>query len=280
MIYKLDLDNETFNPEVIMNSGQVFRMTKEKPIAKDQGLPDVYQALSGEHEVLFYFNKDTDTWDFVTDEASWDFWQDYFDLKEDYKAYNQAVLASSDVFLKDSLKDAFGMRILKQDLWETIISYMISQNNNIPKIKKSIKTLCDRYSDGTAFPSAQVLATIPVEELEAGTSLGYRAEYISEFAKKVAAGFDISSYTRMTYEEAYEALLAEKGIGPKVANCILLYGLHFMTSYPIDTWMKKIITEDYSKMTKEEYLDYINSTYSGYQGYIQQIQFYHKRKAK
>ena len=81
----------------------------------------------------------------------------------------------------------------------------------------------------------------------------------------------------MSYEDAYSALLQIKGIGPKVANCIMLYGFHFMESYPIDTWMKKIIAEDYSNYSKSEYLEYINSSYSGFEGYVQQLQFYHKR---
>ena len=174
--------------------------------------------------------------------------------------------------------DSFGMRILRQDLWEVFISYVISQNNNIPKIKKSIQCLCDRYSDGIHFPKAAVLAYIPQDELMDGTALGYRADYIIGISKQVVEGkLDILKISQMSYEDAYSALLQIKGIGPKVANCIMLYGFHFMESYPIDTWMKKIIAEDYSNYSKSEYLEYINSRYSGFEGYVQQLQFYHKR---
>ncbi|PHU41314.1 hypothetical protein CSX00_01610 [Pseudobutyrivibrio ruminis] len=279
MVFSKSLSAEEFNPEVIMNSGQVFRMKREIPGA--HGMPDTYSACSGDNDVYFYLNKDNDTWDFVCEEAQWDFWQRYFDFETDYVSFNDSVRASSDKFLKESLMDSFGMRILRQDLWEVFISYIISQNNNIPKIKKSIQVLCDRYSDGIHFPKPDVLAFIPETELMDGTALGYRADYIIGVSKGVLDGsIDLEKISSLPYDEAYNALIKIKGIGPKVANCIMLYGFHFMESYPIDTWMKKIITEDYSSYSKDEYLNYINESYIGFQGYIQQLQFYHKRKKK
>lgn len=276
MVFNKKLTAEQFNPEVIMNSGQVFRMKRETKGA--DGTPDTYSACSGDNDVYFYLNTDTDCWDFVCEKEQWDFWQRYFDFETDYVKYNDLIRKSNDKFLKDALKDSFGMRILRQDLWEVFISYVISQNNNIPKIKKSIQTLCDRYSDGIHFPKPQVLAFIPEAELMDGTALGYRADYIIGISKQVVEGsLDIKEISEMEYDDAMNNLLKIKGIGPKVANCIMLYGFHFMESYPIDTWMKKIISEDYSSYSKNDYLDYINSSYPGFQGYVQQLQFYHKR---
>ena len=146
MVFSKKLTAEEFNPEVIMNSGQVFRMKRETKGA--DGMPDTYSACSGDNDVYFYLNKERDTWDFACEENQWDFWQSYFDFATDYVAFNDKIRKSDDKFLKDALKDSFGMRILRQDLWEVFISYVISQNNNIPKIKKSIQVLCDRYSDG------------------------------------------------------------------------------------------------------------------------------------
>ena len=277
MIFKKALSVEEFNPEVIMNSGQVFRMGIMSEETADS--PRTYSAFSGDNDIYFYLNRDTDTWDFVCDESQWAFWQQYFDFDTDYSAFNRAVLASSDSFLKDSLYDAFGMRILRQDLWEVFISYVISQNNNIPKIKRSINILCDRYSDGIHFPNAETLASLSEAELMNGTALGYRADYIIGISQKVLTGqLDIEAISKLPYDKAMDSLLKIKGIGPKVANCIMLYGFHFMESYPIDTWMKKIISEDYSQYTKDSYMSYINGSYSGFEGYIQQLQFYHKRK--
>ncbi len=277
MVFSKCLTAEEFNPEVIMNSGQVFRMKKETKGA--DGIPDTYSACSGDNDVYFYLNKELDTWEFVCEENQWKFWQNYFDFETDYVAYNNIIRKSDDGFLKDALKDSFGMRILRQDLWEVFISYVISQNNNIPKIKKSIQTLCDRYSDGIHFPKPEVLACIPEQELMDGTALGYRADYIIGISKRILEGsLDIEKISKLPYEEAYNELLKIKGVGPKVANCIMLYGFHFMESYPIDTWMKKIISEDYSSYSKDSYLKYISETYPGFQGYVQQLQFYHKRK--
>ena len=279
MVFSKSLTAEEFNPEIIMNSGQVFRMRKET--AGADGMPDTYSACSGDNDVYFYLNKEKDTWDFTCEESQWDFWYSYFDFGTDYTSYNKLIRLSNDKFLKDSLKDAFGMRILKQDLWEVFISYVISQNNNIPKIKKSIQILCDRYSDGIHFPKADVLAFIPEVELMNGTALGYRADYIKGISERVAAGMlDIEAISKLPYQEAMDALLKIKGVGPKVANCIMLYGFHFMESYPIDTWMKKIIAEDYSDFNNKDYLNYINNNYAGFQGYVQQLQFYHKRSLK
>ena len=276
MVFKKNLTAEEFNPEIIMNSGQVFRMKRETKGA--DGMPDTYSACSGDNDVYFYLNKDEDVWEFVCEENQWDFWQRYFDFETDYVKYNEIIRGGNDKFLKESLMDAFGMRILRQDLWEVFISYVISQNNNIPKIKKSIQILCDRYSDGIHFPKPETLAFIPEAELMDGTALGYRADYIIGISKQVVEGqLDILKISQMSYADGYGALLKIKGIGPKVANCIMLYGFHFMESYPIDTWMKKIITEDYSNYNKNDYLEYINGSYSGFQGYVQQLQFYHKR---
>lgn len=276
MVFKKNLTAEEFNPEIIMNSGQVFRMKRETKGA--DGMPDTYSACSGDNDIYFYLNKDEDVWEFVCEENQWDFWQRYFDFETDYVKYNELIRGGNDKFLKESLMDAFGMRILRQDLWEVFISYVISQNNNIPKIKKSIQILCDRYSDGIHFPKPETLAFIPEAELMDGTALGYRADYIIGISKQVVEGkLDILKISQMSYADAYGALLKIKGIGPKVANCIMLYGFHFMESYPIDTWMKKIIAEDYSNYNKNDYLEYINGSYSGFQGYVQQLQFYHKR---
>ena len=277
MVFSKKLTAEEFNPEVIMNSGQVFRMKRETK--GSDGMPDTYSACSGDNDIYFYLNKEKDTWDFVCEESQWDFWQNYFDFSTDYVDFNNHIRESDDRFLKDALKDSFGMRILRQDLWEVFISYVISQNNNIPKIKKFIQILCDRYSDGIHFPKPEVFVSIPEDELMNGTALGYRADYIIGISKQVKAGeLDIEAISNLPYDKALGELLKIKGIGPKVANCIMLYGFHFMESYPIDTWMKKIISEDYSSYSRDAYLAYINGAYKGYQGYVQQLQFYHKRK--
>lgn len=269
MVKRIQLTDDVFNPDVILASGQVFRMKREG---------DIYSCLSGENEIQFY-RVSADTYEFFCEDSQWDFWWKYFDLDCDYSAYNEAVIKSGDPFLKKALMVGQGMRILRQDVWETFISYIVSQNNNIPKIKKSLNILCERYSDGYKFPSAEVLSEVSVEELSEGTALGYRAEYISEFSRAVANGdILLSDFENLGYEEAINKLLEIKGIGPKVANCIALYGLHLMEGYPIDTWMKKIIKEDYSSLSQSDYLSWLHDNFKGFEGYVQQLQFYCKRR--
>lgn len=271
MTKELTLTDYEFNPDIILASGQVFRMYRED---------NIYTALSGCNEIKFY-RTGMNKYEFFCADNQWDFWMNYFDFQTDYSIMNNAIEKSDDTFLKKALERSCGMRILRQDLWETFISYIVSQNNNIPKIKKSLKTLCDRYSDGYAFPSAEVLAFVPTEELESGTALGYRAAYISEFSQKIITReLSLDDFVGLDYETAIQMLTSIKGIGPKVANCIALYGLHIMDAYPIDTWMKKIISEDYSHMNMTEYMNYLHSSYAGFEGYVQQLQFYHKRQIK
>lgn len=276
------IPHEAFNPEVIIQSGQVFRMWKHK---------ETYYALSGDKSIWFQ-KIDCKTWEFHTNLNDWiNFWWDYFDFSSDYSGINTKIMNCSDDFLKKSLENSQGMRILKQDLWETIITFIISQQNNIPKIGKTISILCSKFGtkheattemiEYYSFPTAEQIANLRLSDLQNGTMLGYRAEYILKFAQAVQnEEINLNSLFSLNYEEAMRKLQTIKGIGLKVSNCICLYGLHLMESYPIDTWMSKIISQDYAQFTQEEYLFYINSEYKSYQGYIQQLQFFYKRNFK
>ena len=186
MVFSKKLTAEEFNPEVIMNSGQVFRMKRETKGA--DGMPDTYSACSGDNDVYFYLNKEKDTWDFACEENQRDFWQNYFDFNTDYVKYNNLIRQSNDKFLKEALMDSFGMRILRQDLWEVFISYVISQNNNIPRIKGIISRLSKAYGNAyndeySFFPD--LTALIPVcndDYMAIGT--GFRAKYLCDCVEK------------------------------------------------------------------------------------------------
>lgn len=285
----LTFPKSEFNPDTILNSGQVFRMSK---------MPNGgYSAFSGEKAIFFKkvkANPQTYTWEFHCSSQDWNhFWFDYFDLGVKYSSYNQIIMNSSDEFLKSALKSAEGMRILRQDLWETVVSFIISQQNNIPKIQKTINQLCldyghiSQYSTGQGFekfytfPTAERISRLTLGELQVGSLLGYRAKYILELAQAVQKRkFNLEDLFRLNYSDALVKLQSITGVGPKVGNCIALYGLHLMESYPIDVWMRRIIEDDYSEFTEQEYLNYINTNYAGFQGYVQQLQFFFKRKMK
>lgn len=284
-VIQMYLPINSFNPEVIMKSGQVFRMIKDEENFR-------YYAYSGDKAISFR-NTHGDFWNFYTSLNDWEsFWIEYFDLPTNYSKFNTKIRKSKDKFLQNSLLLSSGMRILKQDLWETLISFIISQQNSIPKITKTINILCERFgtldyfqtdSVGTLknyykFPTPGQISILSLSELQSGTMLGYRAEYILKIAQDVQnERFELNKLYSLNCEDAIKKLQTIKGVGPKVANCVSLYGLHLMESYPIDTWMEKIISEDYSQYSSKDYMKYINSKYTGFQGYIQQIQFYFKR---
>lgn len=178
-------------------------------------------------------------------------WKEYFDLDNDYEGIIAGV-DSEDAFLKSATEYASGMRILKQELWEMIISFLISQNNNIPRIKKSIEKLSLKYGKRIetgggchihAFPSYEELSAADKSGL-ADMGLGYRDEYILEFCRNPYIAVS-EAVSKMNYDEAMRYLMSFKGIGKKVASCICLFGLHMLDACPIDTWMQKIIDEDY-----------------------------------
>lgn len=280
----IKLSKEEFNPEAIMKSGQIFRMYK-----KSDGL---YHVYSRDNAITFKYDQKERFWRFYVNQWDWqNFWVHFFDLETDYSKINRKIMTSNDNFLKKSLEYGKGMRILHQDLWESLISFIISQQNSIPKIQKTIEILCKNWGNKQSyvtpigiqhfysFPTPERIANLSLETLTDGTMLGYRAKYILNLSKDVKSNkFKLEKLLNNDYEESMKILQSINGVGPKISNCVCLYGLHLMESYPIDVWMSKVIEEDYYQFdTVKQYLQYINTNYEGFQGYIQQLQFYYKR---
>lgn len=184
---------------------------------------------------------------------------------------------NSDEFLRNSIESGRGLHVLQQDLHETIISFLISQNNNIKRIKKSIDLLCRKYgnliSDTTdyTFPTREdMLPKLDMLANDTELGLGYRLDYIVQAFERDT--LEYLEYLRsLNYESAMKELISHKGIGAKVANCICLYGLHHINACPIDTWMKRIINEDYNGNQPE----WMTSQYAGI---YQQFAFDYKRR--
>lgn len=207
------------------------------------------------------------------EEEFYEKWYHYFDLDTDYGDI-VGQIPSEDSFLYEAAKNCGGIRILNQDLWEMMLSFVISQNNNIPRIKSSLRALCQRF-DG--FPMPYILADKSIEELS-GIGLGYRDEYIIETAKYYVSLLESRDSARdyfsgFSYDSAMEQLQSVKGIGKKVANCICLFGLHYLDACPVDTWIRKVIDEDYNGILP----GWMQSEWAGvYQQYV----FYYKRSMK
>lgn len=252
-----------FDLDKIADSGQCFRWRKIEKGA--------YMIPAFGKELLIWQNAKAGE---TCLNCSWEeyekIWKDYFDLGADYEAFETELRIRKDTneYLYEAAKAARGIRILRQDLWETIVSFIISQNNNIPKIKNTIKRLCERY-DG--FPTANQIVNGGSDKLN-DLGLGYRKNYVLGAAilyrrdgENILKGLD--------YKGAMKFLLKFVGIGPKVANCICLYGLGHKEAFPRDVWIKRIEAEHFGGHFPDE-------NYPGYAGVYQQYIFYFERSKK
>ncbi len=213
---------------------------------------------------------------------------DYFDLATDYKKITDSFIKEEN--LQKALNYGKGMRILRQDPWEALISFIISQNNNIARIKNIISRLSMKYGtpieyDGTVFhlfPTKEQLKNVKEEDYKK-LGLGYRAKYLFETVKDIIENdIDLTALKTVGYFEARVALLKLKGVGPKVADCILLFGLNYVDAFPVDTWIKKVMEAFYLKKsaTNKEIWDYAQTAFKGYAGIAQQFLFYYGRENK
>lgn len=275
-----------FDLDQIFDCGQCFRWSKEEDGSWSGVAFGKAVNMSLEKGILTVEGADED--EFKT------LWHKYLDLERDYGSIKNALSQKDDV-IGIAIGEGEGIRILKQELWETVISFIISANNNIPRIKGCIEKLCQMFGQPIgefrgqmrySFPAADVLANLDVEDL-APVKLGYRAKYIVETAKKFSK-----------QPEVYEALLEEgvsgeqaakvicknkdtklMGVGPKVANCIVLFGLGKMEGFPIDVWMKRVMNhlygfdeEDVSAMSI-----FAEEHFGQFAGIAQQYLFYYMR---
>ncbi|MHB8128143.1 MAG: DNA-3-methyladenine glycosylase family protein [Mobilitalea sp.] len=270
------IHNDNFNIKQIAESGQCFRMNK---LAEDK------YSLIAYGRYLELVQKDENTVEISCDEMEFhQLWEEYFDLRYDYGSIVQSILQGEDNFLKEAVVYGKGIRIIKQEPFEAAISFIISQNKNIPAIKNCIEAICKRYGERKvseegqgagyySFPSPEILALATREDLRE-LKTGYRDAYIISAAQAVVDGkVDFSYLKESSYEDAVKTLKSIHGIGEKVANCISLYGLHHIEVFPIDVWIARVLSEIYNN-------DFHQEKYDGYAGIIQQYMFYYMRYLK
>lgn len=203
------------------------------------------------------------------------FWRTYLDLDRNYGAICEKLKA--DRWLNRAIKEYSGIRILRQDTWEALCSFIISQNNNIPRIKGIIERLCTAFGDDLGngdfgFPSAERLAKCSVDDL-APLRSGFRAKYIIDAAQKVAGGaIDLDILTTENMDVCRAELIKIKGVGAKVAECTLLYGCGRIEAFPVDVWVKRIMAELYPEGLPE-------CTF-GIEGIAQQFLFHWRRNTE
>lgn len=266
-----------FSLKQIADSGQCFRMTA---LPTSDGIKESYSVCWGEHHVRVDALDAPEQFIFHCTEREFrQIWYSYFCLDCDwYPLVADRLVSKPDPFLTAAIEYGKGIRILKQGLWEALICFLISQNNHIKRIAKSVDLLCRKYGtrkedrgiEYYTFPSPTALIGVDFGDL----GLGYRKDYFDEmFRPDHASDFAnwfIKVHTADSYEAAKKLLMEAKGIGSKVADCICLYGLQRFEAYPIDTWMKRLIDDVYSG-------SFDTTPYSDCAGYVQQLQFYHYR---
>ncbi|MBO7253844.1 MAG: DNA-3-methyladenine glycosylase 2 family protein [Clostridia bacterium] len=198
----------------------------------------------------------------------------FFALDTDYDEIISSLVFDETV--KKSLERSAGIRILNQEPWETLCSFIISQNNNIPRIKKIVSSLCELCGDDVdgckmkSFPSAKKVYSLGIDGL-APIKSGFRAKYIISAAESVVSGkIDFDQLKKTDYLSAKKQLMEIKGVGPKVADCVLLFGLGFKEAFPIDVWIKRVISKYYGEDFTPEY-------FGKYAGIAQQFLFYNER---
>ena len=253
-MYEVRIDHMDLNQ--IANSGQCFRW---------QQIDDnAYKIPAFGRELAI--SQDGNVFVLSCDENEWNsLWRNYFDLDTNYNEVENIIVNTNDDFLKAAYEFGSGIKILRQDLWEVIVSFIISQNNNIPRIKKSIEKLCDEVHG--VFPNNQHLLYMDLSN----KGLGYRDKYIEDACK-------YCKYLKLgiNYNHDKEQLMQIKGIGEKVADCICLFGLHYLSAFPTDTHIKKIIDREYGGKSPE----WANSKYAGlFQQYIFYYELSYVKKA-
>ncbi len=275
----MKIHNQYFNIMQIADSGQCFRM---KRIEKEGNQISYGLVAYGKYIELTQLSEDTVEIS-CSEEEFHHIWEEYFDLKYDYGKVIEGLLGGEDKFLQAAAKYGKGIRILKQEPFEAMISFIISQNKNIPGIKSCIEGICTRYGEELfskecgvsyrTFPRPEVLAQAAKEDLRA-LKTGYRDEYIIRAARAVAEGeLDFTYLAECSFNEAVKLLKTLHGIGEKVANCIALYGLHHIEGFPVDVWIQRVLKEIYdNKFDKDKF--------KGYGGIVQQYMFYYMRHLK
>ncbi len=215
-----------------------------------------------------------------------DFWRDYFRGEVDYGDIKK-MLVSSDKKLAPCIKYGGGIRILHQDLWEMIISFIISANNNIPRIKGIIEKLCESFGEPIefqgerfySFPTAERLSGLKQADL-AHLKAGYRDRYILDAAQKVASGeVDLEALKNMPTVDAKKMLMRICGVGSKVADCILLFSLERYEVFPQDVWIKRILKDVYN-VDEKDVAVFAADMYGEYAGIAQQYLYYYYRDNK
>lgn len=269
-----------FDLKQTLECGQCFRWNKEQDGSYTGTAFSRVINIRQEDGILFIDN--------CTHRDFLDIWMDYFDFNRDYGRIKKA-LASDDPVMERVISFGEGIRLLKQDEWETLVSFIISQNANIPRIKKCIESLCQNFGKPIAPYRGKIYYTFPspIEIIEGSKEkieicrLGYRESYILKTAEQVNQdqGRILYNVKLRPRTEAEEYLLSLCGVGPKVAHCVLLFAMGYYDSFPIDVWMKRVMNRLYghSETATAAMATFALNQFGDLSGFAQQYLFYYAR---
>lgn len=263
---------DDFDLQRIADSGQCFRV---KPF------PDgSWRFITGRH-LLYMRHLEGPSWHVSCTEEEWQtLWQTYFDLDRSYRSVRSQIPAS-DSFLKKAADGSAGLRILRQNPWEMIVTFIISQQRTIPSIKSTVERIAEAYGEVLEtdreqihmFPSAGQMARASMDELNS-FKLGYRSSYILDAVKKVNSGqLDLAQIAGLDDSQLFDTLKSIRGVGDKVASCIALFAYGRTSLAPVDTWIKKVIDHEYQGKSPFP-------AYGSTAGIMQQYMFYYARERR
>ena len=270
----LQFKSEYFNLKDTLECGQIFRY---KPIN------GYFLVFSGEKVCRAYQDGEVVT----IESEDIEYFKNFFDLQTAYEKINCFALSSSYDIVKKSAQLGKGIRILNQQKEEMLFSFIISQNNMIPRIRAIIERTCVALGkkltfngeEYFAFPSAKILATKD-EQFFKDLGYGYRAKFMVEVANAVVNGqANLEEFAKLQTKDLKKQLIALKGVGEKVADCVALFGFRRTDSFPVDTWIEKVYLENFNgkEKNRDKIAEWLVKKFGNNSGYFQQYLFHYKR---
>lgn len=272
-------DIEDFDLGQTLECGQCFHFHK---ISENEYIVVAYNKMLHIKQVA----KDVILFEITIEEYE-NIWKKYFDFERDYTEIKEYI-KSKDKLLIPAIEVYGGVRILQQEFSETLMSFIISQTKQIPQIKQVVRTISERFGEYLgeyegvsfySFPNIEILKNITREEF-IECKAGFRADYLVAAAKYMTNDMNDKYFNRYSYEEAKKELLSIKGVGEKVANCVLLFALGYCNAFPVDVWIKRTVEQVYfgKETSVKDIQKFVDEMYGKYGGYAQQYMFSYRKE--
>ena len=279
--------NGPFDLAATLESGQAFRWRRE---AAQEGGPPWFEGVVFSNVVRIQQDGEVLEWTASPDseQSLAPILRDYLRLDEDFSAITSAL--EFDDTLRAGFAEYAGLRILRQEPWECLVSFICSANNNIPRITKNVEDMASAFGtpiqgqsgERNAFPSPAQLADAGETSLRE-LGLGFRAKYVAAAARRVAEGeFDLYSLREVSYQDALDTLAEFAGVGDKVANCVLLFSMDKLEAFPVDVWIDRALRDWYfsdsdEKISRNKMRTWAQARFGEHAGYANQYLFHGRR---